>query len=334
MHEITRDLNGDASGVLMSVILATDTFDTIRPVVRHLRQQTIRDRLEIVIVAPDIDSVAKDATELEGFGAVRLVRVEKLRPFGSARAAGVAASRAPLTFIGETHTYAHPSFAEELIRAHSGPWAAVVPGFGNANPTGALSWSIFLLDYGPWYHGLPPRPAATAPTHNVVYKREVLLELGSELGPSLTHGDRLAVLFRERGHATQFHPAARLDHLNVARWSPWLAERFHTGLVIGGRRAARWSLLRRLVYFCGSPLVPAVLWRRVSEGAKCAARETRLPAGTFPAMVFGMVLCAAGEMIGYARGTPGDADVIMLEMEVHKIRYASARMPAGDPVPQ
>jgi hypothetical protein len=334
MHEITRDLNGDASGALMSVILATDTFDTIRPVVRHLRQQTVRDRLEIVIVAPDIGAIAKDAAELDGFGAVRLVQVDSLRPFGSARAAGVAASRAPLTFIGETHTYPHPTFAEELIKTHAGPWAAVVPGFGNANPKGMLSWSIFLLDYGPWYYGLPPRPALTAPTHNVAYKREVLLELGDELGPSLTHGDRLAVLFRERGHATQFHPAARIDHLNVARWAPWLTERLHTGLVISGRRAARWSLLRRLVYCCGSPLVPAVLLRRVAEGVRCAARETRLPAGTFGAIVIGTIVSAAGEMIGYARGTPGDADAIMLEMEVHKVRYASARETTGDPVPQ
>jgi hypothetical protein len=328
MHDATRDLNGDASAALMSVVLATDTLETIRPVVRHLRQQTVRERLEIVIVAPDIDAIARNARELDGFAAVRLVRVQSLRPFGSARAAGVEAARAPLIFIGETHTYAHPSFAEELIGSHAGPWAAVVPGFGNANPRGVLSWSIFLLDYGPWFYGLRARETVTAPTHNVAYKREVLLELGSELGGALTHGDRLAILFRDRNHRTQFHPAARIDHLNVARWGPWLTERLHTGLLIGGRRAARWSLLRRFVYFCGAPLIPFVMLRRLADGARCAARETRLPAGTFGAMAVGTIVSSMGEMIGYVRGTPGDADVIMLDMEVHKVRYATPRVPA------
>jgi hypothetical protein len=331
MHEATRDLNGDPSAALMSVVLATDTLETILPVVRHLRHQTVRERLELVIVAPDIEAIAKDAAELDGFAAVRLVSVKSLRPFGSARAAGVEAARAPLIFIGETHTYAHPSFAEELIRAHAGPWAAVVPGFGNANPRGALSCSIFLLDYGPWFYGLPTRETTTAPTHNVAYKREVLLELGTELGPALTHGDRLAVLFRDRKHRTHFHPAARIDHLNVTRVAPWLTERLHTGLLIGGRRAARWPLLRRFVYFCGAPLIPFVLLQRIGQGARCAARESRLPAGTFGAMLMGTIVSTVGEMIGYVRGTPGDADVVMLEMEVHKTRYASSRAPAVQP---
>ena len=85
MHEATRDLNGDPSAALMSVVLATDTFETILPVVRHLRHQTVRERLELLIVAPDIEAIAKNAAELDGFAAVRLVSVKSLRPFGSAR---------------------------------------------------------------------------------------------------------------------------------------------------------------------------------------------------------------------------------------------------------
>src|SRR5262249_30222283 len=84
MPETTLELSGDASAALMSVVLATDTLETIRAVVRRLQQQTVRQRLEIVIVAPDIDAIAKDATQLDGFAAVRLVPVKSLRPFGSA----------------------------------------------------------------------------------------------------------------------------------------------------------------------------------------------------------------------------------------------------------
>ena len=54
----------------------------------------------------------------------------------------------------------------------------IVPGFGNANPNGPLSWAIFLLDYGRWLAGLPAGEIGLAPTHNASYKREVLLSIG------------------------------------------------------------------------------------------------------------------------------------------------------------
>lgn len=320
MPEPVQHSNGDASA-RMSVVLATDNYQTIRPVIHHLRKQTVRDQLEIVIVAPS-GPLGVDESELEGFAGVRVVRVESLRPLGAARAAGVRAARAPLTFIGETHSYAHPGWAEALIDAHAGPWAAVVPGFGNANPAGPLSWSLFLLDYGLWLHVLPAREIVMAPTHNVAYKRQALLELGSGLDSALTHGDQLAVLFRARAYRTYFEPAARIDHLNLARWAPWATERLHAGLLMGGRRGARWSRLRRMVYFCGSPLVPILLLKRLRTGVSRMYRGGGIPAGTLAAVIAGTILSAAGEMIGYARGTPGNADEKMLEMEVHKVRYA------------
>ena len=149
----------------------------------------------------------------------------------------------------------------------------------------------------------------------------------ASLDSALTHGDQLAVLFRARKHHVYFEPGARIDHLNVSRWAPWVTERLHGGLVIGGRRSLRWSRLRRLVYFCGSPLVPVLLLKRLRRGLRLMYREERLPAGTLAAVIAGTIVSAVGEMIGYARGTPGDADRKMLEMEVHKVRYAGRHAP-------
>jgi hypothetical protein len=316
---------GDAPEARMSIILATDCYETIRPVVQHLRRQTVRRQLEIVMVTPDQESLGLEPSELEGFAGVRVVPVESLHPLGVARAAGVRAARAPLVFIGETHTYGHPTWAETLIDAHGRPWAAVVPGFGNANPHNALSWAIFLLDYGYWLYALPSQEAPMSPTHNVSYKRQVLLELGSGLEPALSQGDRLPIELRESGHHTYFEPAARLDHLNVARPGPWIRERFLGGLLLAGRRAQRWSALRRVVYFCGSPLIPAVILIRLRKPIGLALRNLRLPAGTLPALVAGTLISTVGEMVGYARGADRTADLAMMEYEVHKLRYASSR---------
>lgn len=323
MSEIGIGPLGDAAPAI-SVILPTDNYETIRAVVRRLRRQTVRDRLEIVIVAPP-GPLGLDQSELEGFAGLCVLRVESLRAIGAARAAGVRAARAPVVFIGETHSYAHPTWAEALIEAHAGPWAAVVPGFGNANPVSRLSWSLFLLDYGAHLHSLPPRETAIAPIHNVAYKRQVLLDLGSELELALAHGDQLTVSFRARSHRTYFQPAARIDHLNVARLAPWISDRLQVGILIAGRRAQRWSPLRRLAYVLGSPLIPLVLLVRASPGARQASRDGRLPAGTFPVLVAATVIGALGEMIGYARGSIGEADLKMLEMELHRFPYVCRR---------
>jgi hypothetical protein len=312
----------------LAVILATDCYETIRPVVQHLRRQTIRDQLEIVVVGERGRSLGLGHPELEGFARVAVVEVESLAPVGPARAAGVRAARAPLVFIGETHTYAHPTWAETMIGANAHPWVGVVPGFGNANPRSALSWAIFLLDYGQWLHLMPAREATVAPTHNCAFTRQVLLELGPRLDWALTQGDQLTLLLREGDHRVYFEPAARLDHLNVARWDPWVRERFLGGRLLAGRRAGRFSALRRMVYFCGSPLIPALLLARLRKVLRAAWSERQLPAGTIPALLAGGTISAVGEMAGYLLGPGATTEPQMMEFELHKVRYASRRAPA------
>ena len=153
----------------LGIILATDRYETIRPVIRHLRRQTIRDQVEIVMVGEASLAGELDTAELAEFARVHVEIVDSIDPIGPARAAGVRAARAPLVFIGETHTYAHPTWAELLVKAQDGPWAGLIPGFGNANPVSPLSWAIFLLDYGQWLHVMPPGESTIAPTHNGVF---------------------------------------------------------------------------------------------------------------------------------------------------------------------
>jgi glycosyl transferase family 2 len=306
----------------LTVILATDRFDTIRRVVECLRGQTVRDSIELVIIAPDQASLELDEAALAGFAGVRVLEVGTVERFAPARAAGVRAATAPIVVIAETHTYAHPTWAEELIAAHQGPWGVVAPGFGNANPEGALSWAIFLLDYGRWLEGLPGTETELAPIHNGAFKRDVLLELGPRLESALTHGDELTVHFRDRGHRSYFAPAARIDHLNVVRPRPWFRERYLGGRLIGGQRAGRWSWPRRLAYAAAFPLIPVVILRRLWPGIARARRAGRLPPGTLPAILAGAGLAAVGEAVGYLRGASRGAELEMNEYELHKVRYA------------
>ena len=48
----------------LTVILATDRFDTIRRVVECLQEQTVRDAIELVLIAPDRGSLELDESAL------------------------------------------------------------------------------------------------------------------------------------------------------------------------------------------------------------------------------------------------------------------------------
>ncbi|MFI5398409.1 MAG: hypothetical protein ACHQ9S_22985 [Candidatus Binatia bacterium] len=305
----------------MSVVLPTDTYATVRPVIERLWRQTVSDQLEIVIVAPTLETGGVEMRDFQGFAATKVVEVKSISPLAAARAAGVRAARAPLVFVGETHAFPHPRWAEALIKAHAGPWAVVAPAFGNANPDGTLSWAGLLFDYGRWADGLPAGEIAEAPLYNAAYRRSVLLEFGDRLENALSHGDELAVGLRLRGHRAYFEPAALIDHVNLNRPVSWVHERFIGGVLIGASRAARWSRLRRLVYVCGSPLIPLVLLWRIVAGVRRTARRQHLPAGTVPAMILGAVVKAAGEMVGYARGAGASDEARMTDYELHKVAY-------------
>lgn len=306
----------------LSIVLATDTLSTVEPVVSRLREQTEADRLELVLVTPEPDAARREIRALDGFAAILVVEIDDLVPLAAARAAGVRAATAPIVFLGETHSYPEPDWADGLIEAHEGDWAAVTPGFRNANPAGALSWAGFLADYGAWLATLPPREGRAIPTYNTAYKRAALLELGPDLERLLTTGDELLVRLRAAGHRFLFHPSSPIAHVNVTDLRSWIVERFLGGLLTASSRMPRWSTARRLLYAAGSPLIPAVVLARVAPGVGVARRSFDLPAATYPALVIGTAVSALGELVGYV-GTPTAwAEERMTELEIHRLRYA------------
>ena len=307
----------------MSVILVTDRFETIRRVIARFRQQTVRNQLEIIIVTSSSQSLDPDPAALSDFAGVRVVEVASILPLGAARAAGVRQAGAPVVVIGETHSFPHPGWGEALIRAHSKPWAVVVPAFGNANPEGALSWAAFLRDYGRWEEGLPRGEIDFMPPYNTATKREVLLSFGDRLERMVAHGDELARDLGTGGHRTYFEPTARIDHANVSRPIDWLKQRFYVGRVLAAHRAERWSRLRRLLYACGAPLIPAVVLSRLASPVRLAWQTQKLPAGTLPALVLETIASAAGEMVTYAAGAGSSVRLRTDEYELHKLRYTA-----------
>jgi hypothetical protein len=306
----------------LSVLLVTDQYETVRLVVSCFAAQTACDRIEMVIVIPSEKASQVPVGELTMFQGVKVESVESIHPMPAARAVALRASTAPVVFIGETHSFPHPGFAEAIIAAHEGPWDVVVPGLGNANPATPQSWAAFILDYGYWLSELSASPIANGPTWNTSYKRELLTDLGEKLDTALSSGDEVPHALRARRARVYFEPSAVIDHTNVEA-SGWVDERFLSGLVVGANRARRWSQARRAFYFFAMPLVPFVLLYRAGSAIRLLLNENKLPRGSLAAIAAGAIIRTIGEAVGYVAGIGPEAEQRMEHYELHKLRFAS-----------
>lgn len=302
------------------VIITPDRFDTIGRAIAHLRAQSVRDQLEVVIVAPSVDSLEVDDQALGPFHSFQIVEVGHLGSVGEANAAGVRRARAPVVAFVEEHSYPQPGWAEALISEHRQPWAAVGPVVSNANGDSLVAWADFLIAYGPWMDPSHSGIRDLLPGHNSSYKRALLLDYGPDLEGMLESEAVLHSDLRTRGHELYLEPAARITHLNFERLPVWTRAQYYTGRAFATARSERWSLPRRLLYAAAGPLIPLVRLCRILSQLRGSGRPSLPFPAVLPALLYGLAISAIGEIAGYALGA-GVAVQRLRDLEFHRVQH-------------
>ncbi len=312
-------MTGTPSPRLSVVIVAPDAFAAIRRTVEHLARQTVRDVLELVVVAPSLASLRADEALLAAFPRVVRVEAGPVGSIGPANAAGVRRATAAVVALAEDHAFPDPDWAERLLAAHEGPWAAVGPSVRNANPASAVSRADLLIGYGPWLAPADAGEVPYLPGHNTSYKRDALLAFGETLGEWLDAETLLHWKLRAEGARLWLEPSARIAHANFSLWRSWLPAQYHYGRLFAGLRARGMSRWRRIVYVAGSPLIPVVrlarLWREARARPGDATAWSCLHA-----LVAGLAMDGLGQLVGYALGTGRAADRVA-RYEFHRARH-------------
>jgi Glycosyl transferase family 2 len=310
----------------MSVVIATpDCYETIRKTIGHLRTQTVKHQLEIIIVAPSASLLHLEESELKGFCQFRVVEVGRVISIGSANAKGIRQASAPIVALAEDHAFPAPGWAEALIAAHRRPWAAVGAVIRNPNdPQNVVAWADFLIGFGEFLAPGESGVVERLPGNNSSYKRVVLLEYGTCLETmmeteSLIHHD-----LREKGYQIYLESAAQISHLNFELMSSFLSVKYLSGRVVGAARARGWPLFYRLFYICGTPLIPFVRYRRLKNRWDFLRECRSLPWGVMVIAWCGLLVSATGEMIGCCFGA-GRAVEQRAKYEFHRISHLAKR---------
>jgi hypothetical protein len=308
----------------LSVILVTpDGYKDIEVTVRHIRAQTIARDLELLIVAPDASRVDVSETLRAELHGVRIVEFRSLKSLAVAKAVAVSHATAPVIAFAEDHSFPEPGWGAALLEAHSLGYAGVAPLMKNANPASGLSWAAMFLHFGGAVDQEgPSEPDYPSASHNMSYRRDVLTEIGATLGRLMLAELFLHEELRRRGHRMRFHPTAVTRHVNMSRLGPALWHAWVGGRLYGGLRQefGRWSLVRRIVWACGSPLIPALRLSRVVPAMRRTAVGQAALRRALPAMVLILTVHAAGEAAGYLFGV-GDSDTTYTVFETRRYRH-------------
>jgi hypothetical protein len=261
---------------------------------------------------------------MQDFLQFRVIEVGPINSTAKARAIGVRHASAPVVALSEDHAYPAPGWAEAIINAHKDGWATVGPVMANANPRSMISWVNFLLEYSQWLEPATAGVADHLPGHNGSYKRAILLEYGDQLEAMLDAECILHWDLRAKGHLLYLEPKARTFHQNHAVPVASISLRFNSGRLFASSRARRWPLWRRLLYTGGAPLIPPVRFWRIVRELRRPGRPDHLLPRVLPALIAGLILDGAGEMVGYAFGC-GNAMARLSDMEFHRDRYLAKR---------
>jgi len=315
-----------ATAALSVVLVAGSGLAGIARTMRHLRAQTVRDRIELIVVAESARLLDAVALGGDSFAACRIVEVGPIRQRGDAAAKGIRTATAPIVAMIEDHSYPEPEWAEAFLRAHEGPWTIVGPAVANANPEYVASWVNYVLTYGIFAPPLAAGERDLLPWHNSAYKREALALFSDRLGALLEWEGSLQDELRASGHTLYLEPAARTHHANVSRGWSTLGLNVQRGRIMGAQRAARerWPYWRRLVQAAAFPLFPVLHLRYTLP----ALRRMPIPDALRPRVYAGvgaaLGVFAAAEAWGLLAGE-GNAIVRMEDYELQRTKHLSRR---------
>ena len=302
---------------LTAALLTPDDFSTIRMTTEYIASQSIASQIELLVLSPDPESLNADPVLISKLHSLKVVRADLSSGSGPVRAMAVREASAPVIVFGEDHCFPAEGWAEALLRAHAGGWAAVGPVVANANPETLLSWADLLKGYGPWLAPGRSMERDHLPGHNSSYKREALLALGAELDDLMEAESALQWKLRDRGQSLYQESGARVAHTNFESWAVWIPVTYHSGKVFAATRAMEWSTAKRLGFAAASPLIPAVrMWRHLRQAWE--ARISRaLIVRMAPVLAIGLIVDGVGQAVGTIAGA-GSSRATLVDWDFHR----------------
>jgi len=299
----------DSMEELTAVVVAGPVRERAQKVVDRLCNQTLANRLAIVIV----DVAGDEFADLRTGGESRIIYLR--RPpeatWGTARAEGWRASGSAAVAFIEDHCFPARTWAEHIADSYrTGNWAAVGYAFTNANPSSRTSRASFLADYGIYAHPAESGGVVRTQSNNISYRRDAVERLGTPLELFLENDWNAQKALRDAGGRIYQDARALAAHHNFESIGEIMEEGFSHCRTMAATRVQHegWSAARRYAQGLATfPVAPVVRGYRLLRQVWKKPWQRKELLRALPELAAAFASAVSGEAVGYLAGI-GNAD--------------------------
>lgn len=306
----------------LSITLVTPTsLSRLKETIDALKQQTCVESLEILLISK-VDAITEQErlTLASFFWGVTLIELTEITNVGECAYEGLPYAKAPIIVFLEDHVYPIKEWAKYLIAAHEGPWAAIGSNYLNANPNTNNSWAILLLFYGSNVCQKRSEEVEELPVHNCSYKCKLIRPYFNETNSLIIDWENsFHNQLKRDGHSLYFEGKSKLYHRNAKHFKEITKINYAAGRLYSSHRVKRenWSILQKLIYFFGSPLIPFVRFVQIWRNAMKFQNREFLSAMAWLSLFFQLIIDAIGQAFGFLFGK-GTASQIITQHELYE----------------
>ncbi|CAN5587891.1 hypothetical protein BH10CHL1_BH10CHL1_27090 [soil metagenome] len=290
------------SSVVISVIVVPlRGHSDLQRCLRALSQQSGVQAPEIIVPYDQaISHVSKLAAE---FPTIQFLPARGRRTYAELRALGVQQATGAIIALTEDHCIPQADWCEQILQAHSGPYAAVGGAVEKSGSDTMVNWALYLADY---IRYMNPRPASVV-DHlsdcNVTYKRAALDPIQAVWQVEF-HEPSVHAALQQQGELLWFAPTVVVNQQRTMRFGAALRDRYIFGRLFGSERALLMTKGRRAFYAMMAFLLPFLLVGRVTQHVFGKRRCIEAFMFALPMLIILSVAWATGELIGYVTARP------------------------------
>ena len=226
--------------------------------------------------------------------------VPSLRRHGVERAAG------EIIAVIEEHCTAAPDWLDRIVESLADDRYGAVGGAIHDDDYRRLrDWLVYFVEYNGWLPPAPRRSVAQLNGANIAYRRRHLTDhvqlLDDGYWEVTLHPRLLAA-----GVEFLSVPEMVVRHTGPFNLGYYLQQRYWFSQAYAGARAQASGIVRRVIFMLTAPLLPIVLWVRMTLRVLRKRRRVVQYLMIQPLLLAALTALAAGEFVGYTLGS-GDA---------------------------
>jgi glycosyltransferase involved in cell wall biosynthesis len=281
---------------LSVVVASVNGFPYLGACLDSLRDRCPRAQ---VIVADCTDAATRQRVR-DGWPFVTLLAFTEPTSVPALRAAGIFEATSPCVAVIEDHCVILAGWQAALLAAQEAGHRVVGGPIRNGLQARLRDWPAFLFEYSAFIEPVERGLATDLPGMNVCYDRDAVEAIDDLLREGRWES-WLHRRLRERGFDLFCEPNAVIEHEMDFGVREFVAQRFHYSRAHADMRNPELGW-RRVVYFCGSPLlVPLLYWRVARNVFRKRQHRVEFVLGS-PLLLLYVAVTAVGEAVGYALG--------------------------------